>query len=92
VNADHARAMKFAALPVVFVELTAPTGQMIIINPAEVSSLVEPAQVGRERHFVQGTRCVVVMSNSRINAVAEPCKAVEEMMEEAKEGAGQPGH
>jgi len=75
--------MKLAILAaVVLVELHGPNGQPLDINPAEVSSLRPPADaLGR---WAKGTRCVVVMSNGRFNAVAEDCETAVQKLERAK--------
>ena len=64
------------------VELHTPTDQLIVINPKEMSSLIDPRQFESSRHFIEGTRCVVVMSNGRLNATSEPCEAVEKLIKE----------
>lgn len=66
---------------VVLIELHTPTDQLIIINPAEVSTMIDPDQFS-ERHFIQGTNCVVIMTNARLNATAEHCEAIEQMIKE----------
>jgi len=63
------------ALVMVFVELHGPTGQVLEINPAEISSLREPIDLNT-RHWAKGTRCIVVMSNGGFIAVSEDCPAV----------------
>jgi len=63
---------------VALVELHGPTGQVIAINPEQVSSLRAPLDV--KGHWGQRTRCVVVMSNGRFNAVTEDCVTVERML------------
>ena len=68
---------------VTFVTLHAPGGQEIDINPNEVTSIREP-RAGSELHFGKDIRCVVIMSNGRINAVVEECKAVIDMIEHAE--------
>jgi hypothetical protein len=73
-------------LALVFVELHGPTGQVLEINPAEVSSLRQPldAALGH-RHWTAGTKCIVVMTNGGVVAVAEDCPTVvQKMMGQAK--------
>jgi len=67
---------------VMLITLHGPGGQELDINPHEVSSIREPA--APEGHFPRGTRCIVIMSNSRINAVHEDCETVRSLLEEAK--------
>jgi hypothetical protein len=60
-----------AAAIIALVELHGPSGQVLQINPAEVSSLRAP--VDATGHWGEGTRCVIVMTNGRSNAIAEDC-------------------
>ena len=60
---------------VVLVELHSPSGHTIHINPAEVSSMRAPIG-GNVGHWKQGTKCILVMSNGRVNAVIEDCATV----------------
>lgn len=57
------------------VELHAPNGALIFINPEEISSIREPA-AGALKHFAPGTHCVLVLNNGHFNAVREGCGAV----------------
>ena len=68
-------------LVVVFLELHGPNGQVIDVNPNEVSSLRVP-QAGSSEHFAKGVQCIIKMTNSNINAVVETCQAVLQMIEE----------
>jgi hypothetical protein len=58
---------------VALVELHAPNGHVIEINPAEVSSLREPIDVRTSGHWAGNTHCVLVMTNSGFNAIQEDC-------------------
>jgi hypothetical protein len=60
---------------VALVELHTPAGTTVDINPAEVSSLRQPLEL-QSQHWARGTRCVIVMSNSRYIAVTEDCPLV----------------
>jgi hypothetical protein len=62
-----------ALLAVAFVELHGPSGQVLEINPALVSSIRQPLDVAGPRHWAHGTRCVIVMSNGMFLAVSEDC-------------------
>jgi hypothetical protein len=64
-----------AQLVLTLIELHGPTGQVLEINPALVSSLRQPIDTQRQ-HWGQGTHCVVVMSNGGFIAVAEDCPTV----------------
>jgi len=70
------------ALVLLFIELHGPTGQSIHINAAEVSSLREP--ITANRHWAPAVHCVVVMTNGKVNAVAETCAAVAQKLGQAK--------
>ena len=69
---------------IMLITLHGPGGQEIDINPHEVSSIREPV-AGAESHFPKGTRCVIIMNNSRINAVNEDCDTVRIMVEQEKQ-------
>jgi hypothetical protein len=58
-----------------FAALTGPSGQVIYVNPATVTSIREPRTVYRG-HFVAGTQCILVMVNSNFIAVPETCDEV----------------
>jgi hypothetical protein len=64
-----------ALLATALIQLTAPNGHRLDINPDEVSSLREPADM-RGQHWAAGTRCIVVMTNGRFNAVVEDCETI----------------
>jgi len=67
-----------AAVAGALVELHAPTGQIIDINPAYVSSMRAPLDTSGR--WARGVRCIIVMANGRFNAVAEDCDTVREKM------------
>ena len=69
---------------ILLITLHGPNGQEIDINPHEVSSIREPAAVA-EGHFPKGTKCIVIMNNSRVNAVLEDCNTVRIMVEKEKQ-------
>jgi len=69
---------------VVLITLHGPNGQEIDINPHEVSSVREPS-AGAEGHFPKGTRCLVIMTNNRVNAVIEDCETVRMFVEKEKQ-------
>jgi hypothetical protein len=66
-------------LALTLIELSAPDGRPLDINPAEVSSVRQPMDM-HHGHWAAGTRCVLVMTNGRMNAVAEPCNVVEQKL------------
>ena len=63
---------------VALIELHSPGGKLLVINPAEVSSIREPYDT--RRHWAPGTHCVITMSNGGVNAVVEDCLLVERLI------------
>jgi len=62
------------AAAIALIELHGPSGQVVGINPAEISSVRSPIEdSGR---WAEGAHCVIVMTNGRVNAVAEDCDTV----------------
>lgn len=66
-----------AASAASLVDLHTPNGRLLAVNPAEVSSIREPADLTHTGRWAAGTHCVIVMTNGRFNAVAEDCLTVE---------------
>lgn len=64
-------------------ELHGPDGQTLFINDHDVSSLRQPIQSDL-RHFVKGTKCIVVTTNGKFVAVVETCVRIRDMMMENK--------
>jgi len=62
-------------LALLLISLHGPGGQLLIINPLEISSLRSPLE--SNSHFARGTHCIVVMSNGRVNATLEDCLTVQ---------------
>lgn len=62
------------------VELHAAHGARMFVNPSQIVSIREPAEMVR-RQFAPGTKCVVVMSNAQFYAVSEPCDVVTRLVE-----------
>jgi len=71
-----------AILALTLVEFHAASGQLIEINPAEVSSLRAPLDI--KGHWAPGVHCIIVMSNGGFNGVAESCAAAEQKLQDAK--------
>ena len=65
------------------IQLHGPGGQEIDVNPHEISSVREPSE-GSESHFPKEIKCLIFMTNGKINAVLEDCKTVKIMTEEAQ--------
>lgn len=59
---------------VTLVELHGPTGHLLEVNPAAVSSLRAPIDI--KSHWAKNTRCVLVMTNGKYIAVTEDCLTV----------------
>ena len=49
-----------------------PDGNLIDVNPAEISSIREPRRAGNQ-HFAPGTRCLVYMTHGHFIATTETC-------------------
>ena len=68
---------------ITLVYLHAPNGQLLEVNPAEVSTLRAPLG-GDHQHWGRGTKCIIVMANGLFNATAEDCPTVEKILREAQ--------
>jgi len=55
------------------IDLHGPGGQLIGINPEEVTSVREPMA---KDHFARGVRCLVYLSNGNFITVTETCITV----------------
>jgi hypothetical protein len=62
---------------ITLVELHGPGGQIIWVNPAEVTDVREPTSAS---HFARGTRCLVYFSNRNFITVTEDCIAVKKKL------------
>ena len=67
------------SIGVTLVELHGPGGQVLIVNPAEVSSLRQPLDI-HQQHWPRGTHCIVVMANAGSLAVSEDCHTVQHLL------------
>ena len=66
------------------IALHAPNGQIIEINPSQVSSVrTVQDQAVKNRHFAPATRCIVVMTNGNFTAVTETCEEVDKLLANA---------
>jgi len=65
-----------AALHLILVH--APDGQMIEVNPHEISSIREPRE--SEGHFQKNVNCVLWMTNGKFIGVVEECDAILDMI------------
>jgi hypothetical protein len=66
-----------------WVTVHAPDGHAIEVNPKEISSIRDRSE--SEGHFHRDVACVLSMTNGKFIAVIEPCKAIVEMIEGAKQ-------
>src|SRR5262245_50181899 len=57
----------------VFVLVYTPSGEEIILNVAEISSIRQPTE-GDRKQFHQDVHCVVVMGNARTIGIKETCR------------------
>jgi len=59
-----------------------PGGQMIEINPREVSSIRE-IRGADKGHFQEGIKCLVIMTNGKFIGTIEDCKTIIDQVQEA---------
>ena len=71
--------MKAIMFVLALVQFTGPTGQRIDVNPAEVSSIRDPAGM-REGHWTKGTNCIIVTADGGFIAVKEDCTATRQKL------------
>jgi hypothetical protein len=62
-----------ALASIVLVELHGPTGQLIYVNPAEVTTIREPLAAS---HFAREVRCLIYLTNRNFITVRETCDRV----------------
>lgn len=62
------------------VELHGIGGQVIYINPPEVTSVREPRGLD-SGHWVAGIRCLLLMADGKFITVTEPCTEVRHKLE-----------
>ena len=62
-------------------ELHGPDGQIVFINDHEISSLRQPIH-NDLKHFVKGTKCIVVTTDGKFVAVIETCVKIRDIMVE----------
>ena len=62
---------------ITLIELHGPAGQIIYVNPAEVSSVREPLAT---EHFVRGSKCLVYLTNRNFITVTENCLTVKKKL------------
>jgi hypothetical protein len=63
--------------------LHGPNGQEIDINPHEVSSIRDTTAT-TEGHFGKGVKCLLFMTNGKVNGVVEHCDDVRTLIEAEK--------
>jgi len=61
--------------PPLFIELHGPTTQIIYVNARQITSVRTPLDV-KTQHFVEGTQCIIVMTNRNFIAVRDKCLEV----------------
>ena len=61
-------------------QLHGPNGQIIDVNPNEITSLRSP-QAGSENHFGKNVHCLIKMTNGAVNAVVEDCEWIRVQLE-----------
>jgi hypothetical protein len=59
--------------------LHGPGGQYLEINSEQISSVRIPRS---NDHFPKGTRCILTMTNGKLNAVMETCEMVDQLIKQ----------
>ena len=62
--------------------LHGPNNQYLEINIDEISSIRVPRAVD---HFHKGTRCLITMTNGRLNTVMETCDMVDQLIKQRRQ-------
>ena len=68
------------------ITLHGPGGQIIEINPAEVSSVRAPVVTGKKQnqYHHEAVQCLIRMTNGQFNAVIETCEEVDKLLANAE--------
>ena len=73
-------------IAVVLIVLHGPSGNEIRVNPNEVTSLRAASPDDAQKHFTEGVRCMVSLTDGKYATVVEPCEVVQQMMRENGNG------
>ena len=57
-------------------------GRVVEINPSQITNISGPK--GRDPLFIEGTRCMINLTDGKFVAVREACNQVHKMIEENK--------
>jgi len=57
-----------------FISLHTPEGEEVTMNVGEISSIRQPREA--EGHVADGVRCLLIMTNGKLNGVTETCREV----------------
>ena len=63
-----------------FIQLHAPDGQVIYLNPEHITNLRKPRGTD-QGHFIRGTQCVVFTTDGKYLSIAESCERIREMLD-----------
>lgn len=58
-----------------FIQLHAPDGQIIYLNPDQITNLRKPRGQDQQ-HFIKGTNCVVFTTDGKYISVYESCEQI----------------
>src|SRR5215472_4443469 len=74
---SHGSAAWPSRFAVELIELHGPQGQRLYVNPAEVTSVREPAPANVDRRpFAPGTKCIVFLADGSFLGVRDACDEV----------------
>ena len=69
----------FLLIAASLIVLHAPDGQVIYLNPDQVTNLRKPRGVN-EGHFIRGTNCLVFTTDGKYFSTVEHCIEVEKLL------------
>lgn len=61
-------------------EVHGPDGQLVYINPAEISSLRQPTNADLGRYFPRTVHCIIVTTNGKFVAAVEMCNVLRDRL------------
>jgi len=69
----------------VFIILHAPDGQVIYLNPDQVTNIRKPRRT-EDGHFVRGTNCLVFTTDGKYFATHESCEVIRGFLTQGSTG------
>jgi hypothetical protein len=71
----------------IFVTVTAPGGNEIVVNATEISSIRQPSEVS-SGHLAKDVHCVLFMTSGQSIGVVETCREVVKLLADADKRNG----